>query len=233
MKLALVTTPPSASSPVGDYTKALVRELSKLCDIEPFVEPGRDGETLEGRATRSADTLLPREFDQVLYQVGNERQHAFMARMVRSLGGTVVLHDWVLFDMALAAYPALERGGWKGHALALREGGVEQMLTYRRHRRATKGEHVDWTSVRAKLPLNRSIVRFGDSFIVHSEHVRRLIVEDRNALTPTGAVAHGAEHPWSIVAAKYFELLCAFPPPRTARKSLIALQIKRGLREQT
>jgi hypothetical protein len=220
MKLALVTTPPSASSAIGEYTQALVRELSKLCDVELFVERGRDGEPFEGRATRSADTLLPREFDQVLYQLGNEREHAFMLPMLRALGGTVALHDWVLFDLALAAYPELERGGLRGFARALREGGLGQARAYFELRG------------NSELPFNRSVVRFGDSFIVHDEQVRHAILEERNAPTPTGIVPRGAEHPWSAVAAKYFELLSAFPPPRTARKSLLRLSIAQRLRQE-
>ena len=228
MKLALVTTPPSARSAVGEYTRSLVGELSKLCDVEFFVERRREGESFESRVTRSADTLLPREFDQVLYQVGNEREHAFMLPMLRALGGTVALHDWVLFDLALAAYPELERGGLRGFARAVREGGFGQARTFF----AQRGDLAHLGERRSELPLNRSVVRFGDSFIVDSEEVRRLILEERNAPTPTGIVLHGAEHPWSVVAARYLELLNAFPPPRTARKSLIAMQIKRGLRER-
>jgi hypothetical protein len=133
----------------------------------------------------------------------------------------------VLFDLALAAYPALERGGLRGCALVLREGGVEQARTYF----AQRADLSKLREKRAVLPLNRSVVRFGDAFIVHDEQVRRSILEERNAPTPTGVVPHGADQPWSAVAAKYIELLSAFPPPRTARKSLIAMQIKRGLRE--
>jgi hypothetical protein len=228
MKLALVTTPPSVRSAIGEYTQALVRELAKLCDVELFVQRGREGESFEGRATRSADTLLPRDFDQVLYQLGNERGHAFMLPMLRALGGTVALHDWVLFDLALAAYPALERGGLRGCALALREGGFEQARTYL----AQRADLSKLGEKRSMLPLNRSVVRFGDAFIVHDEQVRRSILEERNAPTPTGVVPHGADQPWSTVAAKYFELLSAFPPPRTARMSLIRLSLARRLSER-
>ena len=228
MKLALVTTPPSARSAVGEYTRKLAGELSKLCEVDYFVERGREGESFESRVTRSADTLLPREFDQVLYQVGNEREHAFMLPMLRALGGTVALHDWVLFDLALAAYPELARGGLRGFARAVREGGLGQARTYF----AQRGDRSKLAEKRSELPLNRSVVRFGDSFIVHDERVRHAILEERNAPTPTGIVPRPAEEPWSVIAAKYVELLSAFPPPRTARKSLIGHRIAEGLRDR-
>ena len=130
MKIALVTTPPSQPSGIGDYTRHLLPELSRHAEIELFVEDGREGEALLGREMRPVRALESRAFDQIVYQLGNEIAHAFMEPLVRRFGGTVVLHDWVLFDMALAAHPALARGGIKGLALALREGGLEQASIY-------------------------------------------------------------------------------------------------------
>lgn len=141
MKLALVTTPPSVRSGIGDYTRHLLPFLREHCDVEVFVSSGGEGEDYCGSSTKSVVDLAPKSFDRILYQLGNEQRHAFMAPLIRAIGGTVMQHDWVLFDMALAAYPALARGGFKGHALALREGGVEQGRLYMRnwlHRRREK-----------------------------------------------------------------------------------------------
>ncbi len=331
MKVALVTTPPSVRSGIGDYTRHLLPSLREHCDVELFVEPGVDMDW-PGEDVRTVDRLHPRDFDQVLYQLGNERNHAFMARMIRAIGGTVMQHDWVLFDLALAAHPGLVRGGAKGHALALREGGLTQAQIYarnwldrRRQRKSptptidasqvdgtilfgwhesepngrwtsdvaafripdteveqielechtdegrvlrvvqdghtlfegTGGTHqlhpvafdqpvlrletsgirvskeqrkhgdtrrlgccvkrvawkgasgvreldlsepcayfdrqVDLSRDRFLLPFNRSIVRFADSFIVHSQYVKQRILRERNATTPVGVLHHGAE----------------------------------------
>jgi glycosyltransferase involved in cell wall biosynthesis len=340
MRLAVVTTPPSVPSGIGDYTRRLLPHLAALADVELFVAPGLAGEELAGLPTRSSDDLRPRAFDQVLYQVGNERHHAFMTPLVRAIGGAVALHDWVLFDLATAAHPALERGGWKGLAATLREGGLTQAGVWwsnrrdRRHQRTTaiepiadpellpgtllwgwhapepggrwtadvaqlrppvpaagrmqlalhapgsrflrvsqagsvllerqlapgdleldldlgpdpaavllleiggvevtraqrrRGEGrrlgvfvrrlafdaeqalheldlgqraaaplslVDLARDRFELSLNRSIVRFGDAFITHSEHVAGLVRVDRNAPTPIAVVPHGADPLW-------------------------------------
>jgi glycosyltransferase involved in cell wall biosynthesis len=351
VRIALVTTPPSmpgGPSGIADYTRHLLPHLLERCEIQLFVARGLEGESLHGLRTRSVDELLPREFDQILYQLGNERGHAFMARLVRTLGGTVALHDWVLFDLALAAFPALARGGVKGHLLALREGGPSQLRIYSANWRARRRqrlepraggdpsrlpgillsgwhapeptgrwtgdvawfrvpadsgscarvrvvlhseagrtvslstpagpgaritadgaagqelalelgpalrdgpaaprefaletspirvgeeqrrhgdtrrlgsfvrriefedpaglheldlrqpareplESVDLARDRFALPLNRSIVRFGDAFLVHSQHVRERILEERNAPTPIGVVHHGAQARW-------------------------------------
>lgn len=329
MKVALVTTSSTVRSGIGDYTRHLLPYLRERCEVEVFVsEEPQPGE-------RALDGLVPRDFDQILYQLGNELSHAFMPRMIRAVGGTVVQHDWVLFDLALRAFPGLARGGAKGHALALREGGPGQLRTYarnwldrRRQRRTplaippagelhgtllagwhdpeedgrwtadaasfrlpargvrevrielhadpprrvrlleagetlavlegdelavaprcadqpelvleTRGiavtpaqrQHGDsrrlgafvrriaWTDEdgeheldlslasarpirpvhlardRFLLPLNRSVVRHADAFIVHSDYVRERIVADRNSPTPIGVVHHGAERRW-------------------------------------
>jgi glycosyltransferase involved in cell wall biosynthesis len=50
---------------------------------------------------------------------------------------------------------------------------------------------------RFHLPLNRSVVRFADAFLVHSEYVKERVLADRNAPTPVGVVHHGSERRWS------------------------------------
>lgn len=336
MKVALITTSPSVRSGIGDYTRHLLPYLRERCEVRVFVEPGAARGELEGVPMASVDELDPREHDRLLYQLGNEQSHAFMPRMIRAIGGTVMQHDWVLFDLAVEAFPALARGGLKGHALAMREGGAEQLRVYsrnwldRRRQRTTRQEPGDcdelegtllcgwhehqgdgrWTSDvacvrlpaedasavevelhaegnrvvrlcegdrpltgpsrqdtlradfaerrrpllkietqgitvtreqrrhgdarrlgsfvrhvrwkengawreldlsqpvalpidqitlardRFQLPLNRSVVRFGDAFIVHSNYVAERILRERNSRTPIGIVHHGSEKRW-------------------------------------
>ena len=130
MRIALVTTPPSRRSGIGDYTRHLLPHLRAHADVDLYVPPPVDANTWPGDVARSVLELYPNAYDQVLFQLGNELGHNFMARMIRRIGGTVMQHDWVLFDMALATYPGLVRGGWKGHLLALREGGWDQARLY-------------------------------------------------------------------------------------------------------
>ena len=335
MKVALVTTPLSVRSGIGDYTRHLLPYLREHCDVELFVQPEYAGPDTDGEPLRSVTDLKPKRYDQVQYQLGNERYHAFMLPMIRAIGGTVMQHDWVLFDLAVAAYPGLLRGGLKGHALAMREGGRAQLMTYlrswreRRARRLEPGrspeldgvegellwgwhapqadgcwtadeaflrlpsasslrltisadprcqvrvscegvecgqfpqgggelvlalpqgdspllsiltagltvtpdqrKHGDirrlgafvrelayqdasgWHAVdlqqpvqlplrevelsdfRFQLPFNRSVVRFADAFLVHSDYVKQHILRERNSLTPVGVLPHGAERRW-------------------------------------
>ena len=132
VKVALVTTSPERHSGIADYTRHLLPYLAQHVEVELFVEPGAitEGVQVAGRPIATVDRLDPSRFDRILFQLGNEQNHAFMAPMIRRLGGVVMQHDWVLFDLALAAYPALVRGGPKGALLAAREGGTGQLRTY-------------------------------------------------------------------------------------------------------
>jgi hypothetical protein len=215
MKLALVTTPSGARSGIGDYARRLLEHLKQRLDVRVFVETGREGEPVCGIASEPALALFPREHDQLLYQLGNEPQHAFMVPIVRALGGAVCLHDWVLHDLAVAAYPALARGGLAGQWAALREGGWAQLAAYRKDR-------LD----RLHLPLNRSVVRFADAFVVESELLRAKILEERNAPTPIAVVPPAETAGFEPTAARYAEALERFPRPRGSRRRLIAQRVR-------
>jgi len=136
VRIALVTTPAEARSGIGDYTRHLLPYLRENAEVELFVDVGLEGEEASGERTRGVDQIVPREFDQILYQLGNETQHAFMVPMISGLGGTVMLHDWVLFDLALAAFPRIARGGLRGLRRAFAEGGLAEAAVYLKNKRA-------------------------------------------------------------------------------------------------
>jgi hypothetical protein len=223
MKLALVTTPWDAEGEHAACARAFGRELWEHAEVQVFVENPRAGADWFGTRTRPAGELLPRDFDQVLYLVDDAAEHAFMAPLVRTLGGCVALHSWELRQLARAAYPELAKPGLRAAKRAFGEGGL-----------AAAREHwSDPTSTTS--PLNRSIVRFGDTFLVRDEALRKLILDDRNAPTPIGVLPWPAtpEGDWAAVARAMFKLFERFPPPRTARKGLIGLRVREGVRQSS
>jgi glycosyltransferase involved in cell wall biosynthesis len=142
LKVALVTTGPGVRSGIGDYARRLAPHLARHCELEVYLPDGQAAELADsgylGLPARAASTLGPRSADRILYQLGNERAHAFMLPHLRALGGCVVQHDWVLFDLATAAFPALERGGPRGRFEAWRQGGLAQARVHARARRAAR-----------------------------------------------------------------------------------------------
>lgn len=158
MNLALVSTP--------DCARPLLAHLAPHFDVRLFVEPGREGVQVGELSCESADELLPREHDQILFALENTAEHGFAVPLVRLLGGVVTLPEWELAELARAAFPALGEGGVGGWWIALREGRA----------------------------LNRSLVRLADAFLVSSADLRKRILEDRNAPTPIAVVEGPADY---------------------------------------
>jgi hypothetical protein len=138
VRIALVTTPAGARSGIGDYTRHLLPYLRERAEVELFVDVGSEGEEPDGSRTRPVDELRPRDYDQILYQLGNEQQHDFMLPLLRALGGTVMLHDWILFDLALSAHPELERPGMRGILRAFELGGAAEARIWARNHRGPR-----------------------------------------------------------------------------------------------
>ncbi len=222
MKLALVTVPWDAPGAHAQAVRSLGRELWDHAEVAVFVERGREGADWFGVPTRPASALVPKQFEQVLYCVDDAPEHAFMAPLVRNLGGCVALHGWSLRSFAHAALPALARGGWRGLRAGFEEGGLE-------------GAREGWAGTRTgSSPLNRSIVRFGDAFFVREEALSAAILADRNAPTPIAVIPwpEQAEGDWSAAAQGLFRAFERFPAPRAARKGLVTFQIRERLRER-
>lgn len=131
MRLALVTTSESLPSGIGDYTQTLGRFLGERVTLLPFLPDDSGDKSWCGFEAQPIAKLTPKSAERILFQVGNERSHAFMIPALRRLGGVVTLHDWVLFDLITAAYPQLERGGWRGQLAAMRCGGMRQRAIWR------------------------------------------------------------------------------------------------------
>jgi hypothetical protein len=185
-----------------------------------FVASELAGANDDGADMRPASEIASRDFDHILYQIGNEPHHAFMLPLVRELGGAVVLHDWTLSLTSWAADPALAHGGMRGLFAALREGGVGEARHYFAHGAVLRREE----AARARLTLNRTVVRCGDAFLVHHSDLKRRILIDRNAATPI-AVLKARDDAYSL-AREYASFLEICPSPRSKRRSLIRAMVE-------
>jgi len=217
VKVALVTTSAPVPSAIGRRVHALVPYLCELCELRLFAEPDAQAGELLGVPLAPISALDPRAHERLLFELGNEPAQAFMPRVIRCLGGTVMLHDWVLSDLASAAFPALRRGGLAGYLLALREGGPVQA---RLHARLRCEQGAERLASDERLALNRSVVRHADSFLVHTRSMAERILRERNARTPIGMV--DAEAVPSALARAYVEQLEDLPGPRATRRARIA-----------
>ncbi len=222
MRIALVTTPAALGQPQA--LAGLLPHLRAGAEVTLFVEPGREGECAGSERARTLVDLAPRQHDQILYALANERACGFMLPAIRALGGTVLLSEWELGEAARAAYASLGRGGWRGFRRAFAEGGLGQARAWARGRGGAPGTD-------GGPALNRSAVRFGDAFLVHAESLRERILVERNERTPIALVPTFPATPLSdstceTAARSLLEALAGFPPARSARRSLVALAFR-------
>jgi hypothetical protein len=222
MKIALVTPSPLVDSEVGAAARGLVPYLNELCELALFVEPGGGVGDVSGIPTAPLTEIDPAAHDRLLIPIGDEPVLAFLPRVVRALGGTVLLHDWNLFRLACADRPELLRGGFRGLVAALREGGLRQARLLARERRAAHDGGGLSAEARSALTLNRSIVRHADSFLVWSRAFGTHVVEERNARTAIGLLTAEAEADKSTLAREIVGHLDGFPAPRSTRGARVA-----------
>lgn len=170
--------------------------------LEGVLEGLRGAHEVElfGPEHRSPRELRPREYERLLVPVADDPACAPFLPVLRRLGGTVWLLDWELPALAGAHRPSLGRGGVAGRLAAWREGGLP----------AARGR---------PSPLNRSVVRFADAFVVPRAAWRARILEERNAPTPVGVME-------SDDGAALAQWLGRLPSHWTNRKSLIATAIE-------
>lgn len=139
LRIACVLPPRGERSGIADYTRHLLPYLAELAEVRCYaLDPEAwcaDWDAAAGESPKALEELEVRGLDQILFQIGNETSHARLLPWIERFGGTIVLHDWVLFDLAMAAYPELHTGGWRGAKRALAEGGPGEFLRWAKARR--------------------------------------------------------------------------------------------------
>ncbi|MBC7430667.1 MAG: glycosyltransferase [Rubritepida sp.] len=166
-RLAFVSPLPPDASGIADYSAELLPALAAHYDITLF---SPSPETVDADLTSAfavaAEATLPsrsREFDRVLYQIGNSEFHALaLGGLLPEVPGIVVQHDVYLSGALMirsqsnaGGLPPLlfEAEGWAGLQLFVRDG---------------------LNTVLSNLPCSMPILRDGLGVIVHSRHAAQM-----------------------------------------------------------
>ena len=170
MKIAVLTPLPPAKTGVAHYASMVLPALNRVVQAsglpsEPPPEGRPEAHTTRGVvAFSSLDTYRRADFDQVIYQLGNNPHHeAIFAEAMRE-PGVIVLHDLVLHHLIVEM--TLARGDVEGYVAALEASHGAAGAAWARGRAA--GLHIEMANF--LLPASVEIARRSRAVIVHNQY---------------------------------------------------------------
>jgi glycosyltransferase involved in cell wall biosynthesis/SAM-dependent methyltransferase len=170
IKLAFFSPLPPARSGIADYSAALLDELRSLVEVETF-------------SSKSA-RFDPKNFDAVLYQVGNNAHHDFCYETALQHPGVVVVHEANLHH--LIADMTIKRGDWDAYMQAIEHEGGPAAREYAERVRALE-IGPDYEGV----PMLRRLLSRSKAAVVHSGCVE-LELRKAGFEGPVARIPHGA-----------------------------------------
>ncbi len=169
MKLAYVSPFPPTPTGIADYSAALAPELAHRADID-FFGKGSPSRLVKLRSETEFMRLV-HKYDLPIYQMGNSPHHESVYYWIQSDPGIVVLHDGTLHHFFI------DRTLHRGYGSYLRE------MAYAH---GEEGYKTAWLVIRGagvypfyRFPLLRRVVDSALGVIVHSETVRRAVLDAR------------------------------------------------------
>ena len=179
LAVAYFTPLPPQRSGIADYSAMLLPALAAGAHITVFID---DVHCLE-RAYSGVQAVLPmdqyparrREFDLVIYQMGNSHYHETLYHYLKRYPGLTVLHDYYLhhFVASITAW----RGDFGGYAREMAYARGEEGL---RRARAIQAGQTDYPLY--EWPLNDRVLDSSLGLIVHSSFVARQLRAQRPCL---------------------------------------------------
>ncbi len=195
-RIAWVSPLPPAASGIADYSADLLPSLAQHYEIDLVIDPRQRAldPTLPARhrtltGPEAVQRHLARPYDLFVYHVGNSSYHVYLLEMLRRFRGLVVLHDYFLGGLALAARQVRQ---WPATAEEeLEFEGETHLLDWKR-----KGLISD-AALRQLVPENTRFLGLADAVLVHSawtwQRVRRLVevpvARVRHLMAPVPAVS--------------------------------------------
>ena len=187
MKLAIFTPLAPVKSGIADYSQALLPHLAEHLDITVFTDGGYapDGFPAAPQISiRGCSEYVPQEFDETLYQFGNNPHHVYIYDAALRHPGINLLHEYNLHHLVAAA--TIKRGDWDGYLREVEyEAGPEALAYAARARKLEVGPDYD------NVALSRRVIESAKATIVHSDFMVRR-VRAAGAAHPVKRIPHGA-----------------------------------------
>ncbi|MDR5899062.1 glycosyltransferase [Halomonas vilamensis] len=194
--LAFISPLPPQATGIASYSAELLPYLAEHFTITLVVDQPEVDPELSTFECIDPLTFSRRaeEFAYTLYQVGNSLYHAYQFGLLRRHPGTVVLHDYFLFD----AIWWLEESG-------LRTNAVRERL-YADHGYPALVDHaraIDGGRGAEQYPVSGLVTQYAGGIIYHSEHARTLARRwGQGEQSPTYHIPHLRNLPTCIKCAR-------------------------------
>ncbi|MDA1313018.1 MAG: glycosyltransferase [Acidobacteria bacterium] len=186
MRLAVFTPLNPARSGIADYSEALLPHLSRLLEIEVFIDDYEPSgwAASAGIKVRHHGEFRVEDFDAALYQVGNNPYHSYIYDAATQHPGIVVLHEFNLHH--LLADVTIRRNDWDAYMSEVERSGGKTALEFARRVRALEvGPDYDG------VPMNRTLIECSGALIVHSRFMVDEVLGTKREV-PVKQIPHGA-----------------------------------------
>ncbi|HEV7765778.1 MAG TPA: glycosyltransferase family 4 protein [Thermoanaerobaculia bacterium] len=168
MKFAVLTPLPPTRSGVAHYASMLLPALAKRAEV---------------RAFDSLDGYRRKDFDAVVYQLGNNPHHELMYSEAMREPGVAVLHDLVLHHLVVEM--TLARGDVEGYVAAMEANHGPAGAAWARGRAI--GLHTEIANF--LMPASIDVARRSKAVIVHNHYARERL-QSFGVETPIHVVPH-------------------------------------------
>ena len=168
MKLAVITALPPAKTGVAHYSAMVLPALARRADVRAFT-------TLDGYRRE--------DYDQVVYQLGNNLNHELAYHEAMREPGVIVIHDLVLHHLIVEM--TLARGDVEGYVRALEASHGPMGAAWARGRAA--GLHTEMGNF--LLPASVEVASRSVAVIVHNHYAKERL-ESFGVTTPVHVVPH-------------------------------------------
>jgi glycosyltransferase involved in cell wall biosynthesis len=169
-RLAFVSPMPPARTGIADYAAELLQALDLHYEIDVVVEDSAVGRVDYSLCPEAIGVIGASEFrskwrdyDRILYQIGNSEFHGYMIPLLEETSGVVVLHDFFISGaLSYRQWHNFEPGAW-----------VKEL--YRSHSYAAAaeaGKAEDPFDIVWEYPCSYSVIANAQHVIVHSEYSR-------------------------------------------------------------
>jgi glycosyltransferase involved in cell wall biosynthesis len=174
-KIAFFTPLPPVKSGISDYSLDIITELSNYFVIDVYIDKDytHDCELPSGISVyeHSHFNVRKKQYDDVIYQMGNSEYHVYMMNYIKQTPGTLVLHDYNLHG--LLYHITFNQGNLEKYKKFLYEDfDKEQIDNYVEEVNSGKIPPNDYD-----LLCNGVVTNYANKIIVHSDYAKKLLLQ--------------------------------------------------------